>query len=53
MRRSRLEEEPNNADGVRLPLPTHKWNNSLRGSSDVHHALLRINKEAFLVIEGC
>jgi hypothetical protein len=52
VRRGRLEEEPNNADGVRMPLATHRWNNSLRGSSDVHHALLRINKEALLVIEG-
>jgi hypothetical protein len=49
-----MEEKPNNADGLtREPLPTHKWQNSLRGSSDVHHASLRINKEALLVIEGC
>ena len=48
-----MEEVSNNADGLkRGPLPTHKWNNGLRGSSDVHHALLRINKEALLVIEG-
>ena len=53
VRRNRLEKEPNNADGIRrMPLPTHKWKNSLRGSSDVHHALLRINKEALTVIEG-
>jgi hypothetical protein len=48
-----MEEESNNANGVRRgPLPTHKWKNSLRGSSDVHQASLRINKEALLVIEG-
>jgi hypothetical protein len=48
-----MEEESNNANGIRRgPLPTHKWKNSLRGSSDVHQASLRINKEALLVIEG-
>jgi hypothetical protein len=48
-----MEEGSGNANGViRAPLPTHKWKNGLRGSSDVHHALLRINKEALLVIEG-
>lgn len=42
-----------NANGViPEPLPTHKWKSGLRGSSDVHHAMLRINKEALLVIEG-
>jgi hypothetical protein len=52
--RRHMEEESNNANGVRRgPLPTHKWKNGLRGSSDVHRALLRINKEALLVIEGC
>lgn len=48
-----MEVESNDANGLRRgPLPTNKWNNSLRGTSDVHHALLRINKEALLVIEG-
>ena len=52
--RRHMEEEPNNSDGLRRgPLPTRKWQNSLRSSSDVHHVLLRINKEACLVIEGC
>ena len=52
--RRHMEEEPNNSDVLRRgPLPTHKWQNSLRGSGDVHHAMLRINKEARLVIEGC
>lgn len=49
-----MEEESNNTDGLKQgPLLTHKWQNSLRGSIEVHHALLHINKEAFLVIEGC
>ena len=47
-------EESNNAIGLRRgPLPTHKWKNGSRGSSDVHRAMLRINKEALLVIESC
>ena len=37
----------------RGPLATSKWQNSLRASSDVHHALSYINKEALLVIKGC
>jgi hypothetical protein len=49
-----MEEESNNAGGLRRgPLPTNKWQNNLRGSSDVHQAMLRINKEARRVIEGC
>jgi hypothetical protein len=48
-------EGPENLDTAkkikRGPLPVYKWNNSLRGSSDVHKALLRINKEARVVIE--
>jgi hypothetical protein len=48
------EGESINANGLRRgPLPTHKWQNGLRGASDVHHALLHINKEALFVIEGC
>jgi hypothetical protein len=48
-----MEEKANNANGLRRgPLPTNKWNNSLRGQSDVHHAWLRINKEVLLVIES-
>lgn len=55
LRHSRNEgDESNNADGPsRGPLPTNKWQNSLRGSSDVHHAMLRIKMEALLVIEKC
>lgn len=52
-RRRNMEEGSDNANGVkRGPLPTHKWHNGLRGSSDVHCAWLRINKEALLVIES-
>lgn len=46
-----MEEVPGNDNGItRGPLGSHKWKNGLRGSSDVHLALLRINKEALLVI---
>jgi hypothetical protein len=48
MRNRHMEE----GSSIRAPLPTQKWKNGLRGSSDVHHAMLRINKEALLVIEG-
>ncbi|KAF8812973.1 hypothetical protein BYT27DRAFT_7251316 [Phlegmacium glaucopus] len=45
--RRQMEEGSSNADGIeRGPLPASKWKNGLRGSSDIHHALLRINKEA-------
>jgi hypothetical protein len=47
------EEGSSNAKGVkRGPLPAHKWKNGLRGSSDIHRAMLRIQKEALQVIEG-
>jgi hypothetical protein len=53
MRNRHMEEGSGNANGaIRAPLPTYKWKNGLRGSSDVHHAQQRINKEALLVIEG-
>jgi hypothetical protein len=49
-----MEEGSSNADGIeRGPLPASKWKNGLRGSSDIHHALLRINKEARRVIADC
>ncbi|KAF8805256.1 hypothetical protein BYT27DRAFT_7297597 [Phlegmacium glaucopus] len=49
--RRQMEEGSSNADGIeRGPLPASKWKNSLRGSSDIHHALLCINKEARRVI---
>ena len=52
-RNRHMEEKSDNADRLkRGPLPTHKWHSNLRGSSEVHQALLRINKEALLVIEG-
>jgi hypothetical protein len=48
-----MEEVSSNANGVRRgPLPTYKWKNGLRGSSDIHHAMLRIKMEALRVIEG-
>lgn len=52
--RRHMEEESSNTKGVkRGPLPAYKWKNGLRGSSDIHHAMLRINTEALQVIKGC
>jgi len=52
-RNRHMEDKSNNTVGLeRGPLPTRKWHSNLRGSSEVHQALLRINKEALLVIEG-
>ena len=53
VRSRHIEEGTNNPNGLtRGPLPTRKWNNSLRGSGDVHRAWLQINREALQVIEG-
>jgi hypothetical protein len=47
-----LLQERRNAVGIkRGPQLAHKWNNSLRASSDIPHALLRMNSEARAVID--
>lgn len=41
-----------NAEGIkRGPQAAHKWNNALRGSSDVPLALLRMNTEARAILD--
>lgn len=37
----------------RRPQRTTQWKDGLRGSSDIHRALSRINKDALAVIDNC